>query len=216
MSRKHGAPAKPAAATGKFAASPKTARAIYAPHTLSAALSAREPEPALIERAVTALVDARIEAALAGRTNPVAPAVRLPNYPPEQLGGGLERAYAEGEIFKRTELGRPFMLSGEEAAKRAGLTRQALDDRRKAGTALAVAHIKRGYKYPAWQFSDRLAEPLAALWPILKPMDSWGKYLFFIEREPLVGGRTPLEALEAGEHAAVIRAARAIVDEYYG
>ena len=162
---------------------------------------------------VGTIVDDRLRAALAQHGTPTAPASERPRFDAAALGGGLTRAIDEGEAYKRRELEHPTMLSGEEAARRVGLTRQALDDRRKAGTALALSHVKRGYKYPAWQFSDRLAAPLAVLWPVLAPLDPWEKYLFFTESEPLLGGRSPLDALRAGERDEVLHVATILIED---
>lgn len=184
---------------------------------VASALAAREPEAATIARtleaAVAAVVDERVRAMLGTSASAKSDRLEPPRFASDLLGGGLARAIDEGEAFKRRELDHPSMLSGEEAARRVGLTRQALDERRKAGTALALAHVKRGFKYPAWQFSDRLAAPLEALWPVLAAVDAWEKYLFLTEPEPLLGGRAPIDALRAGERDAVLAVANTLLED---
>jgi hypothetical protein len=120
--------------------------------------------------------------------------------PPSDLGGGVARAQQEGERLKRQVLTQADMLAPERAAARAGITRQALDLRRKKRQALALTHAKRGYRYPAWQFADELAEPVLQLLPRLAHLDAWAQYLLLTQPEPLLEGRSIVEALRAGEH----------------
>lgn len=154
--------------------------------------------------ALVRLVDERIRRTIeglgGGRSVP-----RPVRYPPEALGGGIERAELEGTRFKREALARREMLPPDQAAKLAGISRQALDLRRRHGQALALSHAKRGFRYPAWQFAEDIAEPLMRVLPRLMHLDCWGRYLFLIQSEPLLGGRSPLEALRSGESERVAR-----------
>lgn len=134
-------------------------------------------------------------------------------YPPDALGGGVDRAVREGERFKRDRLSRPDMLSPDRAAARAGITRQALDDRRKKGRALALSHLKRGFRYPAWQFDDGVATDVARVLPELRHLDPWGQFLFFTQNEPLLDADTPLEALRAGDVDRVLHVVRALRED---
>jgi hypothetical protein len=157
--------------------------------------------------ALVRLVDERIRRTIADLQAgqlPRAPAT----YPEEALGGGIERAESEGQRFKRETLSRAEMLAPEKAAALAGISRQALDLRRKNAQALALSHAKRGFRYPAWQFDEELAEPLMRVLPKLAHLDAWGQYLFLTRAEPLLEGRTPLEALRAGELSRVERVIR--------
>jgi hypothetical protein len=125
--------------------------------------------------------------------------------PPSEVGGGVARAQHEGELLKRQLLARADMLPPERAAALAGITRQALDLRRKRSQALALTHAKRGYRYPAWQFVDKLAQPMLQLLPQLAHLESWAQYLLLTQPEPLLEGRSVVEALQAGELSAVKR-----------
>ena len=99
-------------------------------------------------------------------------------------------------------------LTGNELATLLHVTRQAVDKRRKAGRLLALELPKRGYLYPAWQFTDDgvlqgLAEVLAAL-----PDDSpWAKARFFVAGNDRLGGRRPVDVLREGDVMAVLRSA---------
>jgi len=136
-----------------------------------------------------------------------------PVYPPASLGGGIDRAVREGERFKRDTLARPEMLPPEVAAARAGITRQALDDRRKKGRALALSHVKRGFRYPAWQFDDEVATGVVQVLCELNHLDPWGQFLFFTQHEPLVDARTPLDALRTGNLDRVLHAAQVLRED---
>lgn len=129
----------------------------------------------------------------------------IARYPQSDLGGGIGRAEKEGELFKRELLARADMLPPDRAAAKAGITRQALDLRRRKGQALALTHAKRGFRYPAWQFSEKLAEPMLGLLPQLAQFDPWAQYLVLTQPEPLLDGKSVLDALRAGELSKVTR-----------
>jgi hypothetical protein len=122
---------------------------------------------------------------------------------PSALGGDVDRALEEGEGFKSEVLARNDMLAPEAAAARARITRQALDLRRKRGQALALAHAKRGFRYPAWQFADALAEPMMEILPRLAHLGAWERYLLLTEPEPLLEGASVVESLRSGKLARV-------------
>lgn len=124
----------------------------------------------------------------------------------------LERAYQRAEDSQATLLKRPDMLTGEQLAKRTGLSRGTIDNRRKSHKLLALElGTKRGVRYPAWQtklvtdvstrraFESTLAA-LAAVGP-------WSRYRFFTTAQPQLAGRTPIDALQTGEGDIVQRAA---------
>lgn len=100
-------------------------------------------------------------------------------------------------------------LTAEEAASALGITRQGVDKRRRAGRLLAVTIGRRGYLYPAWQFTSSgvlpgLEEVLAAL----RDHDPWMQLSFMVNPDTALGGRVPLAELRQGDLAAVLRAAR--------
>jgi len=124
----------------------------------------------------------------------------------------LDRAFARAEATAAEILSRPDMLTGEELAKRVGLARATVDNRRRANQLLALElGAKRGVRYPDWQvalladaatrkaFETALAE--------LEGAGQWSKYRFFTTASPALGGRTPVAALEAGDAKVVERAA---------
>ena len=80
------------------------------------------------------------------------------------------------------------------------ITRQAVDKRRKAGKLLAVDLGRRGYFYPVWQFTDSGALPgLEEILKEFKGRSSWEQLRFFLNTNPRLGGRTPLQKLKEGD-----------------
>jgi hypothetical protein len=100
-------------------------------------------------------------------------------------------------------------LTAEAAGQMLGVTRQAIDNRRKRGGLLAIQLGRRGYRYPAWQFTadgvlPGLRETLAAL-DVESP---WVRLAFLLNDNAWLDDRRPLDALRAGEVEAVVDAAR--------
>ena len=99
--------------------------------------------------------------------------------------------------------------AGEEAASALGITRQGVDKRRRAGRLLAVTVGRRGYLYPAWQFTSGGVLPgLEQVLAALRDHDSWMQLAYMVNPNTALGGRTPLVELRDGNLAAVLRAAR--------
>ncbi|WP_235580952.1 helix-turn-helix transcriptional regulator [Pseudorhodoferax sp. Leaf265] len=90
------------------------------------------------------------------------------------------------------------MITMDEAAKRAGMSRVTINAWIKAGRCIGVSNLRRGFKLPSWQFEPEI-------WPLLQPLaeclgthDGW-RLLSFLET-PLMAlnGTTPRIALEQG------------------
>ena len=101
-------------------------------------------------------------------------------------------------------------LNSQEVADLLGMTRQAVDKRRNSNKLLGLSLGKRGYRYPAWQFSSGGILPgwelvLAALAEI----SSWGKLQFMLSGDIRLEGKTPLECLQIGKIEKVVAAAKA-------
>ena len=103
-------------------------------------------------------------------------------------------------------------LSADQVAENLGITRQAVDKRRRAGKLIGLTTVRHGYRYPAWQFSDSGTLPgLEDVLAVLAPHDEWMQTAFFVAQNPRLGYRTPIEMLKAGELRRVLSAA-----EVYG
>jgi hypothetical protein len=103
-------------------------------------------------------------------------------------------------------------LTAEEAAGLLGITRQAVDKRRKQQQLIGLTQGKRGYAYPSFQFEDgKTIAGLAEVLRALEEHDPWMQLMFFANGNSRLDGATPLEALHQGKLDSVIRVA-----EIYG
>ena len=95
-------------------------------------------------------------------------------------------------------------VSSQQMAALLGISRQAIDKRRKRGTLIGLDLGRRGYVYPVWQANlSGLPEVLARL----GELSPWGQLGFFLATNAWLDDRSPLAALRAGDLDAVLRAA---------
>jgi hypothetical protein len=105
-------------------------------------------------------------------------------------------------------------LSVAEVAELLGVGRQTPHDRVKAETLLAIKENGK-LMFPNWQFDPEGADGVVpglpeALRAMQGPISALGRIRWFVTPKPLMDGRTPLEALRAGDVDDVVREARAI------
>jgi hypothetical protein len=106
------------------------------------------------------------------------------------------------------------LASSEEASAALGLTRQAIEKRRRAGRLLALSLGKRGYRYPVFQFGEGRTLPgLERVLDALEGTDAWTALAFFVNRRAELGDRSPVELLRIGQVDAVIEAAGTIREQ---
>lgn len=85
-------------------------------------------------------------------------------------------------------------------AKYLGLTRQAVDKRRRANRLIGLAVGRHGYLYPFWQFSRNGTVPgLEDVLAALHRHDPWSQVIFMLSPNDRLDGVTPLEALRKGQ-----------------
>ncbi len=103
-----------------------------------------------------------------------------------------------GAQYRRDRMEAADMVTTDEAAELAGTSRVTVNAWIKSGRCLGVAHLRRGFKLPRWQF-----EP--AIWPALQPLaknlgtpDGWQLLAFLESPATLLNGQTPRAALEQG------------------
>lgn len=112
-------------------------------------------------------------------------------------------AQAKGELLRQA--GGALRLG--EAAQRLGVSPQAVHARRKRGTLLAVPQANGEWLYPACQFGpDGALRGLAAVLAAFGVRSPWTQLSVLLAPAPALGGRTPLQALQAGEADAAARA----------
>jgi biotin operon repressor len=131
---------------------------------------------------------------------------------PPANAAALARAFDRAEESKVALLKRPDMLNGEQLAAELGLSRATVDTRRQEGRLLALEFgSKRGFRFPQWQrelVEERdIRESFEAVLNRLASVGPWSRYRFFVRSSPELDGRTPVEALRAGEGEAVLLAA---------
>jgi hypothetical protein len=123
----------------------------------------------------------------------------------------LAPAFIRGiEAKRRLVEGYGGALSAEEVANTLGITRQAVDKRRRAGKLLGLTTGRYGYRYPAWQFTESGVVPgLPDVLAVLAPHDEWMQAAFFVGENPRLGGKKPIDLLKGSKLEAVLNAAEA-------
>jgi hypothetical protein len=112
-------------------------------------------------------------------------------------------AQAKGELLRQA--GGALRLG--EAAHRLGVSPQAVHARRKRGTLLAVPQANGEWLYPACQFGpDGALSGLGAVLEAFGVRSPWTQLSVLMAPAPVLGGRTPLQALQAGEPGAAAQA----------
>lgn len=98
----------------------------------------------------------------------------------------------------------------EEVAKHLRLTRQAVDNRRRAGKLIGLDMGRRGFAYPVWQFTpDGVLGGLEAVLGAMTVRAPWDQAAFFLSGDPRLGGERPLDVLRRGRAVDVEEVKRA-------
>jgi hypothetical protein len=95
--------------------------------------------------------------------------------------------------------------SAQALADALGITRQAIDKRRKRGALIGLSLGRRGYAYPVWQIGLTGLEGVLAE---LLDLDPWTQAAFMLAPNRWLDGESPLHALRAGKRDAVLSTAR--------
>jgi hypothetical protein len=131
----------------------------------------------------------------------------------ELQGSELAKAYLRGLDARHaliTSAG--GMLDGSDVAKLLGMTAAGVHKRYQAGQLLGIREEKRRIDYPALQFDGpRVVRDLPRVLAALaeNEIDEWSQLRFLAGANARLGGRTPVDALKAGDVDAVLAAARA-------
>jgi len=100
------------------------------------------------------------------------------------------------------------MYRGEELARELGLSRQAVDNRRRTGKLLALTRGRRGFVYPAWQVREgRVLEGFDLVLAALSDHDPWSQLSFMLTPNTWLQDESPLDVLRRGEVEPVLEAA---------
>jgi hypothetical protein len=113
----------------------------------------------------------------------------------------LAPAFIRGiEATRRLIFDHGGVWTAAQAAEHLRITYQMVNKRRQAGKLLAISTGRHGYRYPVWQFHDSGVLPgLADVLKALASHDSWMQVAFFVNKNELLDGETPIEALKAGK-----------------
>lgn len=121
------------------------------------------------------------------------------------LAAKLRGQQRKVEILKEAGNG----LNVEDVATLLGISRQAVDKRRKNNKLLAVSGGGRGYLYPGFQFSDGKTVPgLELVLEEMTSLDPWMQLIFFTSPSERLGGKTPIASLSHGPIDTIRQAAR--------
>ena len=100
-------------------------------------------------------------------------------------------------------------LSAPEVAALLGISRQAVDKRRRAGRLIGLRLGRHGYAYPAWQFETQgTLRGLERVLDELRDHDAWMQVAFMVNANSRLDGESPLAVLRKGNLEPVIQAAR--------
>jgi hypothetical protein len=123
----------------------------------------------------------------------------------------LVDAEGRGDQFRELVWSSPEMLNSADAATRVG--EATFEEMRDSDSVLGLQIQGQPTRFPAWQFEPSVLPHLRPVFSILPLKDGWARYLFLVQREPLLGGVSPLEALRAGRVEDVLHVARMLATE---
>ena len=106
-----------------------------------------------------------------------------------------------GLEFRKNRIAAADMLTTEEAAELAGVSRVTINAWIKQNRCIGIANLRRGFKLPKWQFEPQIFELIQPLFEVLGTTDSWSVLAFLENSQEALDRRTPLVALEQGESA---------------
>ncbi len=103
-----------------------------------------------------------------------------------------------GADYRRQRIAASDMLTSNEAAALAGVSRVSIHAWVKAGRCIGVAHLRRGIKVPRWQFEPFIWDWIGPVAQALNTQEGWRLLSFFETPLSALDGMTPRQALEQG------------------
>lgn len=126
---------------------------------------------------------------------PTRRAVSADPYASEAQTDALLRSSA---AYRRERMQAADMITTDEAAELAGTSRVTINAWIRSGRCIGVAHLRRGFKLPRWQFEPFVFPLLQPLSQALGTTDGWQLLAFLESPSPALDGQTPRVALEQG------------------
>jgi hypothetical protein len=103
-----------------------------------------------------------------------------------------------GAEYRRQRITASDMITTDEAAGLSGTTRVTINSWIKSGRCIGVAHLRRGFKIPKWQFEPYAFPVIQSLSEALGTTDGWQMLSFLETPHEALGGLAPRIALEQG------------------
>ena len=104
-----------------------------------------------------------------------------------------------GAEFRKNRMAAADMLTTDEAAALAGVSRVTINAWIKQNRCIGLSNLRRGFKLPKWQFEASVFALIQPLFEALGTTDSWSLLTFLENAHEALERRTPLVALAQGE-----------------
>jgi hypothetical protein len=105
---------------------------------------------------------------------------------------------SRGADYRRQRINASDMITTDEAAELSGTTRVTINSWIKRGRSIGVAHLRRGFKMPKWQFEPYVFPVIQSLSEALGTTDGWQMLSFLETPHEALDGLAPRIALEQG------------------
>jgi hypothetical protein len=103
-----------------------------------------------------------------------------------------------GAEYRLHRINATDMITTDEAAELSGTTRVTINAWIKSGRCIGVAHLRRGFKMPKWQFEPYVFPVIQLLSEALGTTDGWQMLSFLETPNEALDGLAPRIALEQG------------------
>jgi hypothetical protein len=103
-----------------------------------------------------------------------------------------------GAEYRLQRISATDMITTDEAAELSGTTRVTINAWIKSGRCIGVAHLRRGFKMPRWQFEPYVFPVIQLLSEALGTTDGWQMLSFLETPNEALDGLAPRIALEQG------------------
>jgi hypothetical protein len=103
-----------------------------------------------------------------------------------------------GAEYRLQRINASDMITTDEAANMSGTTRVTINAWIKSGRCIGVAHLRRGFKMPKWQFEPYVFPVIQSLSEALGTTDGWQMLSFLETPHEALDGLAPRIALEQG------------------
>lgn len=114
---------------------------------------------------------------------------------------------ASSQTFRAARLAAVDMVSTDDAAAFAGVSRVTINAWIAKGRCIGLSQTKRGFKLPTWQFDPLLWEAIPKLSAALGVKEGWALLSFLESPNGALDGLTPRAAIEQGLIERVLAAA---------